>query len=813
MKKLLIASLLFGTAGSALAAPFVVRDIRVDGVQPSTEQSIIAGLPVKVGQRATDSDIANIVRSMFLQNAYEDVRASREGNTLVISVVERPVIADVVIEGNKAVPTDALTKNLEANGIVKGEILNREKLEAFRKSLAEHYRAVGRYDASVQAIVNNLPNNRAEVKLLVKEDDVAILRSLTFNGNHAFDNDKLLEQIQLQPDSWWKLWGNKFEQQQFEQDLETLRTFYTDNGYAKFRIVDTDVKVNPAHEVDGKMKDTSVDVTVDIDEGAQYTVSSARIVGDTAGMSAQLQSAINLIHVGEVFDGSDVRAVEAQIKSTLGERGYAMAQVNVAPSFDDTNHTVGLTFVVEAGRSYAVRRIRFEGNDVSADSTLRQEMRQQEGAWLSSTLLELGKVRLDRTGFFETVEYNTVPVEGTDDQVDVIYKVKERNTGSINFGIGYGTESGLSYQASIKQDNFLGMGSSISLGGSRNDYGTSINLGYNEPYFTKDGVSLGGNIFYETYDNSDSNTSSSYSRTTYGVNGTLGFPVNENNSYYLGLGYTFNKLKNMDPEYNRALYLQSMDFEDWNFKAHDFDFSLGWNYNSLNRGFFPTSGTKASLGGRVSIPGSDNKYYKISFDATTFLPLNREHTWVLSGRVGASFADGFGGKRLPFYQYYTAGGLGSLRGFAYGAVGPNAIYIHPDNRTLAECTGVKQALKDCYNLINGDVIGGNAMATGTVELIFPTPFIADKNQTRVRTSMFVDAASVWNTHWKKDKVGLPANVTRVDYGDPSRIRMSAGVAFQWQSPLGPLIFSYARPIKKYEGDDIEQFQFSIGGTF
>lgn len=812
MKKLLITSLLLGATGTGIAAPFVVQDIRIEGVQPSTERNIIASLPVHIGQRATDNDIANVVRSMFLQNAYEDVRASRDGNTLVISVVERPVIADVVIEGNKVVPKEALTQNLEANGIAKGQILNNEKLTAFGQSLEEHYRSVGRYDAKVETIVNRLPNNRAEVKLVIKENDIAILSKITFNGNQQFSDSKLLGQIELQPDAWWKLWGNKFEQQLFDKDLETLRNFYLNQGYPKFRITGTDVKINPSQLVDGKEQDTTVEVTINMDEGAQYTVSQARIIGDTAGMTDELLPALAHIEVGKIFRGSEINATEESIKAKLGERGYATATINLHPEFDEESHTVALTFVVDAGHSYSVRRIRFEGNDVSADSTLRQEMRQQEGAWLSSTLLELGKVRLERTGFFETVDYQTLPVEGKADQLDVVYKVKERNTGSINFGIGYGTESGLSYQASIKQDNFLGMGSSISLAGSRNDYGTSISLGYTEPYFTKDGVSLGGSIFYETYDNSDNDSIASYYRTTYGINGTLGFPVNENNSFYVGAGYTYNKLKNIFPEYNRSLYIESMNLDSWRFSASDFDVSLGWNYNSLNRGFFPTSGVKATLGGRITAPGSDNKYYKLNFEATGFYPMNRDHTWVLSAKVGANYADGFGGKRLPFYQMYTAGGLGSLRGFAYGGVGPQAIYMSSDNASLAACSGVS-ANKSCYDYINGDVVGGNAMANASIELIFPTPFIADKNQTSVRTSVFVDAASVWNTHWSKDKAGLSASVTNVDYGDPSRVRASAGVALQWQSPIGPLVFSYAKPIKKYDGDEIEQFQFSIGGTF
>ncbi|WP_109859294.1 outer membrane protein assembly factor BamA [Aggregatibacter segnis] len=801
MKKLLLVSLLFGST-TALAGPFVVQDIRVDGVQAGSESQIIASLPIKIGQKINDANISNIVRNLFLTGQYDDVRASQQGNTLVISVMPKAIISDVVFEGNKSVPNDALKQNLDTNGFRKGDVLNREKLEEFRKGLEEHYHSVGRYNAKVETIVNPLPNNRAEVKIQVTENDVALLKDVTFVGNKAFDSDRLEDQMELQPDAWWKFFGNKFDSTQFTKDLETIRNYYLDRGYAKAGIANTDVKLND--------EKTEARVTIDIVEGEKYTVNGTRIVGDVGGMAEQLAPLLKQIHVGEEFRRSDVQLVEESIKATLGERGYGSAQVNVQPDFNDENKTVGLSFVVDAGKRYSVRQIRFEGNTVSADSTLRQEMRQQEGSWLSTDLVELGKVRLDRTGFFETVESRTEAVEGTNDQVDVIYKVKERNTGSINFGIGYGTESGLSYQASIKQDNFLGMGSSLSLAGSRNDYGTSVNLGYTEPYFTKDGVSLGGNVFFESFDNSKNSTSAAYARTTYGGNLTLGFPVNENNAYYLGVGYAYNKLKNITPEYNRALYLASMNFDDWVFKSHDYDVSFGWNYNSLNRGFLPTKGVKASIGGKVTIPGSDNKYYRLNADVQGFYPLNRDQTWVLSGRLGASYADGFGGKRLPFYQTYTAGGIGSLRGFSYGAIGPQAIYAKTP--ISAACRGVSTT-PSCYNddKLNGDVVGGNAMATASVELIVPTPFVAEKNQNSVRTSFFVDAASVWDTHWKSEKGKFNSNLP--DYGDPSRVRASAGIAFQWQSPIGPLVFSYAKPIKKYENDDIEQFQFSIGGSF
>lgn len=785
MKKLLITSLLLGST-TAFAAPFVVKDIRVDGLESSSANGVLKTIPVRVGQKATDADISKTVRALFLTGQYDDVRAKRDGNTLVIDVVPKALITNVEISGNKLIPTEALKQNLDANGFKAGEVLNRAKLEEFRKSLLEHYKTVGRYNAKVETNVNVQSLGGAEVVINIKEDDVALLKEVTFEGNNAFSSRKLAGQMELQEDAWWKFFGNKFEQAQFGKDLETLHDFYLNRGYAKFKIVDTDVQLNEAQ--------TEARVKIKVDEGSLYTIKDVKVLGDLAGMSEQIKPLLKKIRVGEYFSRADMLSLEEAIKAKLGEQGYATAKVNVQPEFNEQDKTMVLNFVVEAGRVYSVRQIRFEGNTVSADKTLRQEMRQQEGAWLSSQLVELGKIRLDRTGFFETVESKIDPVPNTD-LVDVIYKVKERNTGSLNFGVGYGTESGLSYQASIRQDNFLGMGSSIALGGSRSDNGTNLELRYDEPYFTKDGVSLGGKIFFDKNDSSKSRDS--FGRTTYGTNVSLGFPVNENNAYSIGLGYTYNHLKNIDPEYNRWLYKTSMNYKDWNFKSNDFDLSVRWNYNSLNRGYFPTKGVRASLGGKVTLLGSSNKYYTLSSDVRGFYPIDRDHRWVLSGRLGLDYADGFSGKRLPFYQNYTAGGMGTLRGFAYGAIGPNAI------SPVSGGKWVKSSI----------VVGGNAMATTSLELIFPVPFVMDKTQNSVRTSIFVDAASVWNTRWKeqdKKAVGIP---NLPDYSSPSRIRVSSGVALQWNSPIGPLVFSYAKPLKKYQGDEIEQFQFNVGGSF
>ncbi|KMK51382.1 outer membrane protein assembly protein YaeT [[Actinobacillus] muris] len=810
MKKLLLSTLLI--ANGVVAAPFVIKDIRIDGVQPETGAAIISGLPVKVGQKATDNDVANVVRQLFARELFADVRASREGNTLVIKVTEFPIINKVDIEGNSAIPKDPLEQNLTANLIKKGEIYNAERVEAFKEALLSHYHSIGRYNATIDTVTNKSENGGVDVKLVISEGDVAYVKQINFDGNKAFSAKELTKQLDIQPDvAWWNIFqSSKFEQQPYNQDLENLRDFYMNRGYAKYDLIKSDVQFSEDKK--------EVNLTYQINEGDQYHISEMRISGNTARLDKELNALLKDFKSGQLFRKDELAKIEEGIKAILGENGFGSPKVDIFPIFDEENKTVRINYIVDAGSRIYVRKIRFEGNDVTADSTLRREMRQQEGAWLSTTAAQLGKARLERTGFYESVELSYPNVPNVADQVDLVYKIKERNTGSINFGIGYGSESGLSYQAGIKQDNFLGMGSTISLSGTRNDYSTSVNLGYTEPYFTKDGVSLGGNVFYEDYDNSKSSSSSKYQRRTYGVNGTLGFPVDENNSYYLGLGFTHDKIKNAEREFTRDLYVRSMNFpfnQESNvypkIKAKDFDFSFGWNYNSLNRGYFPTEGTAANIGGKVTIPGSDNKYYKLNADFRNYFPLNREHKWVISTKAGVGYANGFGGKNLPFYQHYSAGGIGTLRGFGYGAIGPKAIYYR---------AATEQERGGFLNPSN-DVIGGNAIATASVELIMPTPFISEKYQHNVRTSLFVDAATVWNTKWSNDveltnnsgRVITPKDLRIDNFKDYKRVRASAGIGFQWNSPIGPLAFSYAKPIKKYNGDEIEQFQFSIGSSF
>tara|TARA_Y100001956_G_scaffold6570_1_gene5779 strand:+ start:5181 stop:7598 length:2418 start_codon:yes stop_codon:yes gene_type:complete len=803
MKKILLATALATSVSANGAESFIVQDIQVDGLQRVTLGAALLKMPVRIGDAVDNQDISQIIRALYASGNFEDIKVLRQDNVLVVQVKERPTVSSISFSGNKAIKEEQLQQNLDASGVRVGEALDRTTLANIEKGLEDFYYSVGKYNASVKAVVTPLPRNRADLKFVFSEGVSAKIKQINFIGNEVFSDDDLLSRFELNVDvAWWNfLSDDKYQKQVLAGDIEALKSYYLDRGYLKFKVDSTQVSISPDKK--------GVYITLGLDEGLPYAVKDVKFRGERVVDEEELENLVSF-EMGELYNGSAVTSLEESVKRLLGEAGYAYPQVRTISEFDDETQEVSLVVNVEAGKRIYVRDIRFVGNNSTKDEVLRREMRQMEGSWLNSKSIETGKNRLNRLGFFETVDVQTVRVPGSEDQVDLVYSVKEANSGSVNFGIGYGTESGVSFQVGLQQDNFLGSGNRVGISAMMNDYQKNVSLDYRDPYWNLDGVSLGGKIFYNQFEASEAGIVD-YTNESYGTSLTWGFPFDELNRFEFGVGYTHNKIGNV-PTYDQAqLFAQSINQADGDIITNDFDVNASWTRNNLNRGYFPTAGNYQRAFAKATVPSSDAQYFKLQYDVRQYIPLTKKHEFTLLMRGRLGYGNGYGqtdgnDNLFPFYENYYAGGFTTLRGFRSNTAGPKAVYTTSGGGSGGLCSG--------YSCVNStdDSVGGNAVALASLELIVPTPFASDEARSQIRTSMFLDAASVWDTEFVYDSQ-YDDERYYMDYSDPTNYRASYGVALQWMSPMGPLVFSVAKPIEIYEGDDEEFFTFTIGRTF
>ena len=529
---------------------------------------------------------------------------------------------------------------------------------------------------------------------------------------------------------------------------------------------------------------------------------------------------------GELYNQAEVTYTEEFISKYLGRFGYAYPTVTTVPEINDEDKTVKLTLSVDPGKRIYVNRIKFNGNVVTADSVLRQNVSQMEGTWLSNNLLESSKNQLSRLTYMEEVEYETVRIPGSEDKVDVNYNVKEQPSGSFNAGIGYGDRTKLSLQAGIQQDNFLGTGKQVGLNLSTVSYQRSAQITYNDPYFTIDGISLGGSLGYSEFDGSDFNVIQ-YNSKRWSIGANVGYPINEFNRINFGLTYSNVEL------YNRGYYEQTEQFynqftngedPDAAIKYDSYLASISWSRSTLNRGLFPTAGSSQRASFSITTPNSDVNYFKTVFDGKWYFPLSRNQRWSFLARVRLGYGNGYGDingneQILPFTENFTAGGSDSLRGFENNTVGPRGVFlgntgtiVGPDGEVFPGDPADAQLSWSTRSL------GGNAMALGGIELIVPTPFVEEEMDNSVRTSLFVDVGNVWDTEFDYDyyrqfDIASTQRGELLDYSDWSLYRSSAGISVQWVSPMGPMVFSFSKAIQQRDGDDARFFTFNIGQTF
>ncbi|NLY14067.1 MAG: outer membrane protein assembly factor BamA [Gammaproteobacteria bacterium] len=780
MKRLLLPAVISALIISeAHAAPFTVSDIRVNGLQRVSAGSVFGALPLNVGETVDERRLAEATRSLFKTGFFEDIQLSRDGDVLIITLLERPSISSLEIEGNKAISKDDLLKGLKQSGLAEGEIFQQATLEGVSNELQRQYVAQGRYSATIETKVIPQPRNRVALKIDITEGSVASIQHINVVGNKVFKDEELTDLFELKTKNWLSFFRNddKYAREKLSGDLERLRSYYFDRGYINMDITSTQVSITPDKK--------HVYITVNVDEGEQYTIRDVKLSGDLKVPEEEIQ-ALLLSREGQVFSRKVMTTTSELITRRLGNDGYTFANVNGVPQTHDEDNTVSLTFVVDPGKRSYVNRINFRGNTKTTDEVLRREMRQMEGGWASTYLIDQSKTRLERLGYFKEVNVETPAVPGTDDQIDVNYSVEEQPSGSITASVGFAQNAGLILGGSISQSNFLGTGNKVSLGLTRSEYQSNYNFSFVDPYWTVDGVSLGYNGFYRStdYDKLDYDISS-YSVDSLGAGINVGYPISETSRLNFGLGAQQDKLKT-----GRYTVDEIMDFVDEEGKNYtNFKGSVGWSQSTLNRGLMATRGYSQSLVLESTIPGSDLSFYRLDYSGQIFKPLTNNYTLRFHTDIG--YLEKYGStSKVPFYEHYYAGGFNSVRGFKDSSLGPRSTpnANDPDKDNLP--------------------FGGNVLIQGGAELLFPMPFV--KDQRSLRTVLFWDVGNVFDTHCSSAQKKRDESGCGIKYDN---LASSVGVGLTWITALGPLSFSLGVPVKKPDNADTQVFQFSLGQTF
>ncbi len=735
-----------------LAQAFIVEKIEVEGANRIGFETINSYLPISKGKfldsRLTQESIQRLYKTGF----FKDVALYQKDNgTLVIKVVERPSISEVEIEGNQLIETEVLTEALDGLGIKKGRIYSQVELDRVIVDLKRRYQNQGYYAAEVEIISEELPRNRIALKIKIVEGEPASIGRITLVGNKIYSDDRLKSKMQMAE-------GDAYSKPKLQADIETLKSYYMDRGYAEFEVRSSQVSISADK--------TQVFTTINITEGPQYTIAEIHFSGELIIPEAEVNKLLN-IKIKDVFSRSAVIEAVNGIRDRLSEEGYAFAEITPETNLDKKNETIVLNFKFEPKNRVYIRRVVLEGNTRTRDHVIRREMRQLESAPYSLKEVRQSKSRLNRLGFFKTSDIETKRVSA--DEVDLIVKVEEQATGSFTAGIGYSQLDGVSFNLGVAERNFIGSGNKLDLSLATSASRKTADIGITNPYFTDDGVSLGGG-FYLSEINANELNIADYTTNNMGIRASLGYPLSEYDSLNYGL-----KLDSQELVCSDTFVVCNDHINLYGKDTASAILSMGWNYNSTNSFYFPSKGQKARLSMETVVPGtSDVSYYKVYADEAWYYPLTKNLSFKLKGAL--AYGDGFGELTgLPFYQRFYAGGIGSVRGFEPNSLGGNYdLAVDGSNRPR----------------------GGDVKIATTAAILLPVPFIEDSSN--IRLSLFVDAGNVFT------------GADTVELGD---LRSAAGVGVSWITPVGPLSFSFAQPIGYTSTDKTQSFQFSLGAGF
>lgn len=820
------------------AEDYIVRDIKVDGLVRLTPANVYGMIPLNSGDRVSDAALANAIRSLYATGLFDDIKTEKQGDTLVFKVVERPLISKVEFKGNKLIPKEALEEGLKKMGITEGEVLKKSALQMVESELEQQYMQQGRYDADVKVVTTAKPNNRVDLTIEFVEGKAAKVVDINIIGNTVFKESEIEQAFAVKESGWTSIISrnDRYAREKMAASLESLRALYLNKGYINFNINHSSLNLSEDKK--------NIFVEVSVDEGEQFKFGETKFLGDALYTPAELK-ALQIYKDGDIYSQEKVNAVKQLLLRKYGNAGYYYAEVNVVPQIDKETHLVDLNYYVNPGQQVTVRRINFTGNTKTADEVLRREMRQMEGALASNEKIDLSKVRLERTGFFKTVDIKPARVPNTADQVDLNINVEEQHSGTSTLAVGFSQSGGVTFQAGLSQTNFMGTGNSVAIDLSRSETQDYYNLSVTDPYFTIDGVRRGYNMYYRKTKLDEDYNVNNYVTDSFGGGINFGYPIDENQSISAGLnidqtevttgpyvstyvrdyllahgGKATGKAEDVCIGTIENLYEdpadptkitgtkcngQTVDYDnEFNGDFLTYNLNLGWSYNTLNRPVFPTSGMSHRINGEIALPGSDVEYQKLTYDAQAYFPLAKDFVLRGYGKLGY-------GNDLPFYKNFYAGGFGSVRGYDNSTLGPKYPGV-----TYSESRSKDNDYEE---------VGGNALIQFGTELALPLPFKGDWTR-QVRPVIFAEGAQVFDTQCDVPSGQLYMTGSKTDAGVDAKqyckdnfgfeldnMRYSVGVGFTWITMIGPLSLSYAYPLNDKDGDETKNIQFEIGRTF
>ena len=735
--------------------PFVIKDIRVEGIQRTEAGTIFSYLPVKVGERFNDEKAADSIKALFATGFFKDVRLEVEGDVLVVTVDERPAIATIDLTGTKALDKDSIKKSLKETGMAEGRIFDRALLDKTEQEMKRQYLSRGLYGMTVKTTVTPLERNRVGISLAVDEGEVARIKKINLVGVTAFNESEVLEQFSLASTGWlsWYSKDDQYSKQKLTADLETLRSFYFNRGYLEYNLESTQISITPDKK--------DIYVTATIREGQKFTVSAVKMGGNTILPPTDLLKLVEL-KPGDVFNGEKLSSSTKKIQERLGNEGYAFANANAAPEIDREKQTVAFTVFIDPGRRVYVRRVNVSGNTRTRDEVVRREMRQIEGAYYDGEKITDSKKRIDRLAYFTETTVETPAVAGTPDQVDVNVRVQEKPTGQLLLGAGFSSAEKVVLQTSITQANVFGSGNTIGASLSTSKTNKIYSLSQTTPYFTVDGISRSFSIYHRDFNAANVNAGN-YKTTSTGASIAFGYPFTPIDTLVFSLAPDTTSYSTGDaPPLTIANYVNTYGRSITTISA-----LFNWFRDTRDSATFARSGHFLNASSELGLPGATVQFWRLNLSDRWYFPLSKNTTLFLRGEAG--IAKSIGSKPLPSFKKFFAGGIGSVRGYETNTLGPRDT--------------------------DGSILGGERRVTGTAELLFPFPGLSRDRSLRLLT--FLDVGQLIGNG------AFPAG----------GMRSSVGLGLDWQSPFGPLRFSLAKPLKEREGDRLQRLQFTAGTTF